>query len=109
MFFDLGEQLALHANFLDELTQNHSIKLISGTILDRVSLQRHINGCDVVIHLAAMLGVNRTERNRLGCLEVNITGTDNVLNACVFNNVEHVVFASSSEVYGEPNHNPIGD
>ena len=54
-----------------------------------------------------MLGVRRTEEDRLGCINVNITGTDNVLNACIFNRVKHFIFASSSEVYGEPNHNPI--
>ena len=33
--------------------------------------------------------------------------TDNVLDACVRNRVEHVIIASSSEVYGEPARNPI--
>jgi len=105
--FDLGEQLASHWTFLSQLPEKGQISFEQGTLLDRVALQRHMTGCNVVIHLAAMLGVRRTEENRLGCLEVNVTGTDNVLNAAVFNRVSHIVIASSSEVYGEPSHNPI--
>jgi UDP-glucose 4-epimerase len=54
-----------------------------------------------------MLGVRKTEENRLGCIEINITGTENVLNACVMNSCRKVIFASSSEVYGEPTRNPV--
>ena len=32
-------------------------------------------GCDAVVHLAAHLGVRRTEVNKLRCLEINIDGT----------------------------------
>jgi len=54
-----------------------------------------------------MLGVKKTEDNKLSCIEVNINGTENVLNAAVAHGVKKFVFASSSEVYGEPNRNPI--
>ena len=54
-----------------------------------------------------MLGVKYTEDNKLDCLEINSTGTKNVLEACLGNKVKKVIFASSSEVYGEPKKNPI--
>ena len=63
---------------------------------------------DIVFHMAAMLGVKRTEDNRLRCMETNVSGTDTVLSACVFNRVNHVVFASSSEAI-EPSNNPISE
>ena len=105
--FDVGEQFERHKRFFDQLENQERLTMVRGTIMDRVALQTSMIGADVVFHLAAMLGVQRTEENKLKCLDTNIGGTDNVLNACVFSNVKHIVFASSSEVYGEPMQNPI--
>jgi len=74
---------------------------LQGCVLDPRSIERAMRGCDVVIHLAAYLGVQRSDSDRVRCLDVNITGTRNVLDACVASGVRRVVFASSSEVYGE--------
>src|SRR3989338_5393002 len=62
-----------------------------------------------VIHLAAMLGVKRTEHSRMQCLDVNISGTKNVLDAAVRAGIKKIVFSSSSEVYGEPLKTPISE
>jgi UDP-glucose 4-epimerase len=105
--FDLSEQLLLHRDTLNEYRSIGSLELVDGTILDKRRLQGTISGCDAVIHLAAMLGVRRTEENRLGCIEINITGSDCVLEACVAHDISRVLLASSSEVYGEPITNPI--
>lgn len=104
--FDLAEQFARHERFFQAL-QGGDLRLAAGSVLDRTALRGAIKNSDVVIHLAAMLGVRKTEENRLGCIEINITGTENVLNACVMNNCRKVIFASSSEVYGEPTTNPV--
>lgn len=106
--FDLAEQFSRHAKFFRELP-GKSVRLMSGSMLDRTALRNAIAGADAVIHLAAMLGVRKTEENRLGCIEININGTDNVLSACVMDGVRKVVFASSSEVYGEPTTNPVSE
>lgn len=105
--FDLAEQFARHADFFKELRDCGNLRLVSGSILDRTAVRAAMLDAEVVIHLAAMLGVRKTEENRLGCLDININGTDNVLNACVMDGVRKIVFASSSEVYGEPTRNPI--
>jgi len=78
-----------------------------GSILDVTDLSRVMRGCDVVVHLAALLGVERTEERRLDCLHINIQGVMNVLNTCVLENVEKIVFSSSSEVYGDQTKLPI--
>jgi|SRR3989344_4741920 len=80
-----------------------------GTIMYVDELEKAMEGCTYVIHLAAMLGVKRTETNRTGCLDVNIHGTKNVFDACRNAKIKKIIFASSSEVYGEPIKNPISE
>jgi len=74
VLYDLSEQISLTEKFLDK-----KIILKHGSIMDRTSLRDSIIGCDAVIHLAAHLGVMRTESNKLRCLEINIEGTKNLI------------------------------
>ena len=62
---------------------------------------------DLIIHLAAALGVVETEKNPVKTLNVNAIGTKNVLEACKKNSIKKIIFSSSSEIYGEPEHIPI--
>lgn len=78
-----------------------------GTILDQYDLALAVRGCDYAIHLAALLGVQKTDNNRLETLHINIQGTLNVIEACVKERVKRMVFSSSSEVYGEQTILPI--
>jgi len=78
-----------------------------GSVLDKKSLSKIFKNYDCVIHLAAVLGVRRTEIERLLCLDVNIQGTKNVLDECKNNNISKIIFISSSEVYGDQKIIPI--
>lgn len=78
-----------------------------GTILDPYDLALAVKGCDYGIHLAALLGVQKTDNNRLETLHVNIQGTLNFIEACVKEGVKKIVLSSSSEVYGEQTLLPI--
>lgn len=102
--FDLPEQVA---RVQKSIPDNTDIYL--GSILDLSSVRDALADCDAVIHLAAYLGVRRTENNRLRCMEINIDGTKNVLDCAIQHGVKKLVFASSSEVYGEPLANPISE
>ena len=73
-----------------------------GSILDKALLSKAMQNVDYVVHLAAHLGVQRTEEEPLRCLEININGSKNVFEAALQSNIKRVIFASSSEVYGEP-------
>jgi UDP-glucuronate 4-epimerase len=55
---------------------------------------------DRVIHLAAQAGVRYSLENPQAYVDSNITGTLNVLEGCRHNGVQHLVFASTSSVYG---------
>ncbi|MCX8201085.1 MAG: NAD-dependent epimerase/dehydratase family protein [Candidatus Caldarchaeum sp.] len=64
-------------------------------------LEALFDGADAVVHLAAVSSVPACEADVEKAFAVNVTGTENVLNACVAKNVEKVVFVSSAAVYGE--------
>ncbi len=80
---------------------------IMGTIMYPEELYNALKGSDYVIHLAARLGVRRTEEDRMKCLDINIQGTKNVFEAATKAGVKKVIFCSSSEVYGDPRSLPI--
>lgn len=62
-----------------------------------------------VVHLAGALGVERTERNPVHTLSTNIEGTKVILEECIERGVKRIIFASSSEVYGEPRKLPTSE
>jgi len=104
VLFDLYEQIN---PIKDKI--NHEVEIFYGSILDDSSLREAIRGCDAIIHLAAYLGVRRTEINSLRCLDININGTKKVLDVAIHSGIKKFIFASSSEVYGEPLKNPISE
>ena len=55
---------------------------------------------DFVIHLAAQAGVRNSLKKPHDYLHSNITAFLNILEACRFNKVQHLFYASSSSVYG---------
>ena len=55
---------------------------------------------DIVINLAAQAGVRYSIENPYAYVESNIDGFLNVLEGCRYNNIKHLVYASSSSVYG---------
>jgi len=85
----------------ENLKKFKNIKQIKGTILNELELYNAMDGCHYVVHLAAALGVENTETNRLECYKVNVEGTKNVLEAAFKRRIKKVVFSSSSEVYGD--------
>ena len=82
-------------------------KVFKGSILDSVAIHHALQGNDYVVHLAARLGVKRTEVERLSCLNININGMVSILDAAVKERVEKILFSSSSEVYGNQAKMPI--
>lgn len=55
---------------------------------------------DIVIHLAAQAGVRYSLTHPQAYIDSNLVGFQNILNACQSGNVRHLVYASSSSVYG---------
>ncbi len=78
-----------------------NINYLKGSVLNKDEINKAMEGCDYVIHLAAVMGVSKAAKKPVECLDVNILGTKNVLDCCVKNNIKRILLASSSEVYGE--------
>ena len=60
-----------------------------------------------IIHLAAQAGVRYSIENPYAYIDSNITGFMNILEACRHNPIKHLVFASSSSVYGSNTNMPF--
>ncbi|MBF8292853.1 MAG: UDP-glucuronate 4-epimerase, partial [Steroidobacteraceae bacterium] len=60
-----------------------------------------------VVHLAAQAGVRYSIQNPHAYAESNLTGTLHVLEGCRHHGIEHLVFASTSSVYGANTHMPF--
>ncbi|MHC1605393.1 MAG: SDR family oxidoreductase [Candidatus Methanofastidiosia archaeon] len=86
---------------IKELVQEKRIDFVDGTINDLKLLNSLFDGVDYVLHQAAIPSVPRSVADPIASNEANISGTLNVLVAARDNNVEKVVFASSSSVYGD--------
>jgi nucleoside-diphosphate-sugar epimerase len=75
-------------------------ELIEGDIQSYERVAKAVDGCDVVLHQAALPSVQRSIQDPLTSNETNTTGTLNVLLAARDHGVRRVVCASSSSVYG---------
>ncbi len=76
------------------------VELIKGDICDLAEVEAAADGCDAIIHLAAVPSVPRSVADPFGSHEANATGTLNVLLAARAAGASRVVAASSSSVYG---------
>ena len=75
---------------------------IKGALEDKDLLERLFDEKkpEYVVHLAAQAGVRYSLENPKAYIDSNITGFLNILECCRFYGVKHLVFASSSSVYG---------
>ena len=85
---------------LDEVSNNKNFKLIIGDVLDSELIAKLVANADMVLHLAAVVGVKRVMRNPVDTIRINILGTENVLHSCSAHS-KKVLIASTSEVYGK--------
>jgi UDP-glucose 4-epimerase len=76
------------------------LSVVSGSILDRATVDGVIAGADRVFHLAAAVGVRLIVDEPLAGLRTNIHGTENVLDACLAFGAR-LLLASTSEIYGK--------
>lgn len=77
------------------------IQLIEGSITDFELLRKACQGVDYVFHLAALISVPESLEQPHQCVQLNVNGTLNVLEAARLNKCKKVVLSSSAAIYGD--------
>jgi UDP-glucuronate 4-epimerase len=94
---------------LAKLQEFKSFNFVFGDISDRNLIEQVFGQIkpEFVIHLAAQVGVRYSIENPYPYAETNLMGFLNILEACRNHQVKHLIFASSSSVYGNNNKIPF--
>ena len=88
------------------LLENPHFKYVKDSIFNMDLLHALISKCDLVYHLAAVVGVEHYVADPYSVLNVNVNGTQNVFKLCQLYE-KRVCFASTSEVYGKSKDVPM--
>ncbi|MBD2394844.1 NAD-dependent epimerase [Cyanobacterium aponinum AL20118] len=87
---------------LEILKQHHNFQFFLLDLVDRTSIMNLFkeNKITTVVNLAAQAGVRYSLENPHAYVDSNLIGFVNILEACRHHNIQHLVYASSSSVYG---------
>ena len=117
----LEKQLAVRAftfynsfgsrGWLDTLPPNKQkeIDFFAGDIRDSHAVRLAAEGCDVILHLAALIAIPYSYQAPESYIDTNIKGTLNVLQAARDLGIKRIVHTSTSEVYGTAQYVPIDE
>ena len=95
--------------WLDSLDKKilKNIKIIRGDIRDYNFLHNNTKKIDIVLHLAALIGIPYSYHAPESYIDTNTKGTLNILNCALNNKISQVIITSTSEVYGSAKKIPI--
>ena len=108
-----GDQVTILDNFSTGSTANIAhlegkITVVSGDIRDTEIVEACVKDAELVLHMAAALGVNTILESPLESMSTNITGSEVVLNAAAKFN-KRIIIASTSEIYGKNPKQPLSE
>lgn len=97
--------------WLDEAEKEvkEAMEVFAGDVRDPHGVKLAMRGCEVVLHLAALIGIPYSYHSPDTYVDTNIKGTLNILQAARELEVERVVHTSTSEVYGTARYVPIDE
>lgn len=100
-------KITIYDNFVRDtisrtaLAEHPNVRVVRGDILDPDAIFAAMQGSDVVIHAAAIAGIDSTVRDPVRTMRVNMIGTANVLDAAVkTGTITRLIDFSTSEVFG---------
>ena len=98
-------------NYLTKSSTEENFTFIRLNLEDRENLPKLFKeqGFEAVVNLAAQAGVRYSLENPMAYVDSNLVGFVNVLECCRHNDIKHLVYASSSSVYGENEKIPFGE
>ncbi len=85
------------------------IEIFAGDIRDPNGVREAMKGCDIVFHLAALIGIPFSYHSPDSYIDTNIKGALNILQATRLLKTERVLVTSTSEVYGTAQYVPIDE
>lgn len=85
------------------------IEVITGDIRDFDSVKDSMKNCDMVFHLAALIGIPYSYVSPLAYIRTNVEGTYNVLQAAKELDTSEIIVTSTSETYGTAQYVPIDE
>jgi len=99
---ELGIDNQIEINKYKESSNTERFKFIQMDLSDSDSIKKlfEVEKFDVVVNLAAQAGVRYSIKNPKAYIQSNIDGFLNILEGCRHNGIKHLVYASSSSVYG---------
>jgi UDP-glucose 4-epimerase len=108
-----GDQVVALDNFSTGSTANikhitRNLEIIDGDIRNTDLINETTKDVDLVLHMAAALGVNTILESPLESISTNIAGSEVVLNAAA-NHKKRILIASTSEIYGKNPKQPLNE
>ena len=95
--------------WLEEVATGDAVEVVLGDVADSDSLDSAMRDCDVVFHLAALIGIPYSYVAPAQYVRSNVRGTLNVLQTARRSPVARVVHTSTSEVYGTAQYTPMDE
>ena len=93
---------------LHHLAGNPDLKIIVGSVLDELKVDELVHSCDVVVHLAAAVGVRLILEQPLRSFTTNIRGSEIVIGAA-HRYRRKILVTSTSEIYGKNSSNQLSE
>ena len=95
-------------DYIEKYTRD-SINVFTGDIRDPYGVKKAVKGCDIIFHLAALIGIPYSYCSPEAYVDTNIKGTLNILQAAKELGIEKIIHTSTSEVYGTAQFIPISE
>jgi NAD dependent epimerase/dehydratase len=94
-------------NIPSEVKDN--LDVTTGDIIDYGVVKKAVKNCDIIFHLAALIGIPYSYSAPESYVNTNIKGTLNIMQASLEEGVKKIVHTSTSEVYGTAKYVPIDE
>ena len=98
-----------HWGWLENSVYKDDFSFVLGDIRDYDSVYKAMDGCSVVFHLAALIGIPYSYSSPIAYLKTNVEGTYNVLEAAKNLEINQLIVTSTSETYGSAQYIPINE
>lgn len=98
----LDDLSAYPFDYLNEYGVKHikNVNFVKGNVINKKIVNELIKKMDIVIHAAALADVGACVRNPILEHKMNVSATNNILDACKKHNLEKFIFISSAAIYG---------